>query len=70
MGKKVAATWSVMIKGVRFYQIYYQLLDLCYLRNTKLVFLQVSLLNVKTCLNRRFFMIVLAKKFSSPKPKN
>ena len=55
MGKNLAVTWSMLIKGVRSCQIHYQLLDLCHLKNTKLLFCEVSLLNVKTCLNRRLF---------------
>ena len=56
MGKNLAATWFMLIKGVRSCQIYNQLLDLCHLTNTKLVFFQVSLLKVKIYLNRRLFM--------------
>ena len=56
MGKNLAAAWFMLINGVRSCQIYYQLLDLCHLTNTKLVFFQVSLLKVKIYLNRRLFM--------------
>ena len=56
MGKNLAATCSKKIKWVRSYQISYLLLDLCHLANTKVFFFQVSLLKVKTCLNRRLFM--------------
>ena len=38
MGKNLVTTWSMLAKGVRSYQIYYQLHDLCQLTNTKLVF--------------------------------
>ena len=65
MGKNLAATWSMLIKGVRFCQIYYQLLDLCHLENTKLVFFE-DLFKQKT-LHRNNMPVV--KIFSSSKPK-
>ena len=71
MGKNLAAACSKLIKWVRSYQISYLLLDLCYSRNTKFVFYQVSLLKVKTCLSRRFFMKTIhlwQKKFRSSRP--
>ena len=61
MGKNLVATWSMLIKGVRSCQVYYQLLDLYHLKNIKLVFF------VKTCLNRGLFMrtICLRQKHSA-----
>ena len=66
MGKNLAATWSMLIKGVRSCQIYYQLLDLCHLKNTKLVFLCEDLFKQKTPHENN---MSVAKTFSSSKPK-
>ena len=67
MSKNMVATSSKLIKWVRSYQISSLLLNLCHLTNTNLVFFQVSLLKVKTCLNRRLFMktIYLCQKNSA-----
>ena len=47
MGKNLAVACPKLIKWIRSYQISYLLLDLYHLRNTKLVFFQVSLLKLK-----------------------
>ena len=56
MVKILVAACSKLIEWVRSYQISYLILDLYHSRKTKLVFFQVSLLKVKTCLNRKLFM--------------
>ena len=48
MGKDLAAACSKFIKWVRSYQISNLLLDLYHVRNTKLVFFQVSLSKIST----------------------
>ena len=53
MSKNLAATGSKSIKWKKSNQISYLLLNLCHLTKIELVFFQVSLLKVKTCLNRR-----------------
>ena len=64
MGKNLAATWSMLIKGVRSSQIYNQLLNLCDLKSTKLVFCE-NLFKQKTHEN----IVSVTKTFSSSKSK-
>ena len=54
MGKNLAATCSKLIKWGRSYQTYF--LTCVTWQTLNLFFIQVNLLKVKTCLNRRLFM--------------
>ena len=68
MGKTLAATCSKLVKWARSYQISYLFLDLCHLTSTEHVFFHVSLLNLKTCFNKRLFMRKVCLKHSSLVP--